>query len=225
MALTGRGADEVVGTAAAPPLRDGVTHWGGPGLDAWRAWTPSEAAHRLAGVGLPWCVVGGWAIDLFVGRETRSHEDLEIAVLRPDFSQVRDALAGHRFHVVGDGEVRALPEGEDPPVDKHQNWVLDPDAQAWRMDVMLEPGDPATWVFRRDDSIRAPRAAMVGRTCDGIPFLRPHGALLYKARAARPKDEHDLAVCRPRMDAGARAWLAGALARAHPDHRWIEALA
>lgn len=212
----------MAGTGNGAQRAEGVTHWEGPPLDAWRAWTPEEAAARLAGAGVDWCVVGGWAIDLFLGRRSRGHEDLEVAVPRAGFRAVRRALAGYRLHVVGDGEVRALPEGEEPPADRHQNWVLDVAAHAWRMDVMLEPGDTATWVFRRDPTIRAPRREMVGRTPGGIPFLRPQGALLFKAKAVRPKDEHDLAVSLPGMDAPARAWLARALERAHPGHPWIE---
>jgi hypothetical protein len=225
MPITGRsgGADEADAGAGPGAAGDGAGggRWEGPGLDAWHAWTPGEVAERLAGVDVPWCVVGGWAIDLFVGHETRPHADLEIAVLRPDLPRIRRALAGYRFHAVGEGEVRALADGEEPPAGRHQNWVLDPDVHAWRVDVMLEPGDATTWVFRRDPTVRAPRADMMGHTAEGIPFLRPHGALLYKAKAVRPKDEHDLATCLPRLPAPERAWLAAALARVHPGHPWL----
>lgn len=173
---------------------------------------------------MPWHVVGGWAIDLFLGEQSRPHEDLEISVLRPDFSAVRQHLAAFAFHVVGDGEVQRLRTGAEPPEDRHQNWVLDEAAQAWRMDVMLEPGDENTWVFRRDSSISAERGFMEATTGDGVPFLRPHGALLYKAKATREKDEADFTNCLPRMGDGERQWLAVALAAAHPEHPWIPRL-
>lgn len=205
-------------------LPPGVKHWEGPPLEAWSAWTPREAAARLGSAGVPWCVVGGWAIDLFAGEQTRPHEDLEIAIVRPHLPAVRRCLASYALYVVGDGEVRALAPDAQPPANLHQNWVLDVAAQAWRMDVMLEPGDAVTWVFRRDETIRAPRTRMIATTSDGIPFLRPEGVLLYKAKAAREKDEADFAALLPRLDAGARAWLAGALARAHPAHPWLRAL-
>lgn len=198
----------------------GVTHWEGPGLDAWQAWTPAEAAQRLQTVGVSWCVVGGWAIDLFLGHQSRPHDDLEIAVLRPDFGAVRRALAACELFMVGDGEVRRLPTDAQPPLDKHQNWVLDVDAQAWRMDVMLEPGDADTWVFRRDPSVRPPRSFMIDRKEDGIPCLGAHGALLYKAKAARPKDEADFSACLPHLAPEAQAWLAVALDQVHPGHPW-----
>jgi hypothetical protein len=126
-------------------------------------------------------------------------------------------------HSVGDGEVRVLPPHADPPTDSHQNWVLDPHVNEWRLDVMLEPGDAQTWVFRRDESIRAPRAAMIG-TRDGIPFLKPHGALLFKAKRASAKDAQDFAACVPLMDAADRDWLVDALDRVHPSHVWLAAL-
>lgn len=203
-------------------------HWDGPPLESWRPWTPSEAATRLAGVGVPWCVVGGWAIDCWLGRTTRDHDDLEIAIIRADFAALRDHLAPFRFHAVGGGEVRALPRGAGPealpPPDKHQSWVLDEAADAWRMDVMLEPGDAETWVFRRDEGVTAPRGEMTG-TRDGVPYLVPAAVLLYKAKLLRPKDQADFETCLPALAPKDCAWLLAALQRVHPGHPWGARLA
>ena len=84
-------------------------HWDGPPLEAWAPWRPEEVAVRLAGTPAHWYVVGGFAIDLFLGRETRPHEDLEICVPRAELALVRERLASFVFHSVGDGEVRRLP--------------------------------------------------------------------------------------------------------------------
>ena len=166
-------------------------------------------------------MVGGWSIDLFLGEQTREHEDLEIAIVRPDFPIVRAALAGFVAHDAGSGKVRRLADGEIPQPPNHQCWFLDVDAQLWRVDLMLEPGDHDTWVCRRDGAVSAPRSEMIGRTADGIPYLHPKGALLYKAKAARPKDEADLAAALPRLDDSDRAWLRDALERAHPGNPWL----
>ncbi len=194
----------------------------GPGLDAWRgAWTPAEVTARLSGLDISWCVVGGWAIDLWLGRQTREHGDLEIAILRPDLARVRAHLADFRFYAVGDGEVIAL---DEPSPDKHQTWIEDPRTQLWCVDVMLELGDAETWIYRRDPTIRRARSLMIGRTADGIPYLQPEGMLLFKAKAVRPKDEADFAVAAPLLSREAKAWLRDALAHAHPGHPWLAAL-
>ena len=198
-------------------------HWDGPPLEAWDAWRPEEAAVHLADLDVPWCVVGGWAIDLFLGRQTRDHADLEMSIPRTAFAAVRAHLSKFDLHVVGDGEVRALARDEDPPPDKHQNWVLDRGANAWRMDIMLEPGDAQTWIFRRDERIRAARTSMTGMR-DTVPFLVPEGVLLYKAKAVREKDRADMEVVLPHLDDAARAWLRESLERVHPGHAWIAVL-
>lgn len=200
-----------------------MTHWEGPPLDAWEPWRPGEVAARLSGIAAPWCVVGGWAIDLFLGRETRLHGDLEIGIPRSTFAEVRDRLSEFAMHSVGGGEVRALAADALPPRDKHQNWVRDRAANAWRMDVMLEPGDAETWICRRDESIRGPRAAMIGMR-DSVPFLVPEAVLLFKAKAARTKDEADFSATLPHLSDAARAWLRRSLEQLHPEHAWIARL-
>jgi hypothetical protein len=88
---------------------------------------------------------------------------------------------------------------------------------------MLQPGDADTWVFRRDERIRAPRDFMISP--GPIPHLKPHGVLFYKAKAARPKDVADLAVATPLLTPDQRNWLIETLSEIHPGHAWIGVLA
>ena len=192
-----------------------------PGTDAWKPWRPDEVKERLAGIGAPWCVAGGWALDLWHGKETRPHDDLEIAILRSDFAVFRAQLSGFRCCVADSGKVSALPTDSAPGSDKHQIRVLDEPAKAWRMDIFLEPGDGEIWVFRRDHAIRRPRSQAIATTAGGVPYLRPEAVLLYKAKAVSTKDEKDFSLCVPLMEAAARAWLRVSLARVHPYHPWI----
>lgn len=61
-------------------------------LGSWDAWDPSTIAGFLRDVGTRWYVVGGWGLDLFRGRQTREHEDLEIAVPQSGFEEIREHL-------------------------------------------------------------------------------------------------------------------------------------
>jgi Aminoglycoside-2''-adenylyltransferase len=177
----------------------------------WQPWTPREVADRFAGFTTPWCVVGGWALDLWHGRQTRAHEDIEIAIPRLRLAEARRTLPDHEFWTASNGTLAATP----PTADQHQNWVLDPIASVWRVDIFLEPGDDATWIYRRDESLQLPRAETFAVTADGIPYLRPELVFLFKAKAMRPKDELDFATARPRLDL---AWLHRLL---DPNHPWL----
>jgi Aminoglycoside-2''-adenylyltransferase len=58
-------------------------------LGRWRPWRPREVAAFFAMLPIPWWIAGGWAIDLFLGRQTRRHEDIDVLILRQDCHAAR----------------------------------------------------------------------------------------------------------------------------------------
>ena len=190
------------------------------------AWTPDEAALALEGVLAPWAVAGGWALDLWLGAQTRVHEDLEIAVPTVFFSDIQSRLEalGLKVFDIVDGQATALALGEAPHRRMHQTWIMDPTVNGWRMDIFREPGDARTWIYRRTGELSAPRAWANGRTAGGIPYVAPQVVLLFKAKAKRDKDEADFSLVAPRLAPEARVWLANSLQAIYPGHSWIERL-
>lgn len=189
-----------------------------PDLDAWDPWPPIVVARRLAGVDVPWCVAGGWALDLFRGEQTREHGDLEIAVPGDRFADIARRFPDCEFSVAGDG--RVVPLSEEAMREHHQTWARERATGAWRFDVFREPRDGDTWICRRDARIRRPYAQLIERDRDGIPYLAPEIVLLFKAKAARDKDHSDLRAALPLLGADRRAWLCDALDLVHPGHAW-----
>jgi hypothetical protein len=195
-----------------------------PPEDDWSPWHPGELARRLETVARPWCVVGGWALDLWHGHQTRDHEDLEFTVLRDDVGVFRQALSDMTLYTVADGRFEILTEGAEPPPHILQIWCFDARAARWRVDLMIEPGEPDVWVCRRCPAIRHPRAEMVASTPDGIPYLRPAAVLLFKAKYRRDKDAADFERALPHLTHAERRWLREGLDRLHPGHAWAQAL-
>lgn len=191
-------------------------------LDArWsRSWTPVEVARRLAGIAVPWCVAAGWALDLFRGRQTREHGDIEIAIPAAGFAAVRGRFPGYAFDGAGSGRI-----WEDATPDVlaavHQTWLRDPATGDYLLDVFREPHDGDTWICRRDETIRLPYRDIIHRTRDRIPYLAPELVLLFKAKHARQKDQADFDATVPHMTKAQREALAGLLARVHPGHPWL----
>ena len=95
----------------------------------WQAWTPDQVADLLRGLttadGRPvrWATAGGWALDLFLGRVTRDHEDLEIVVLNDDVPLVLSAFVGPewRWHVPSGGWLHPLDSAAY--TETHQTWL------------------------------------------------------------------------------------------------------
>ena len=61
---------------------------------------PLKIAVLMAGFEHPWFIAAGWAIDLYLGRITREHKDVEIAILRKDQLALRKHLRGWEFKKV-----------------------------------------------------------------------------------------------------------------------------
>ncbi|MBS2538045.1 hypothetical protein KGQ20_35360 [Catenulispora sp. NF23] len=188
------------------------------------AWTPAEVASRLAGVTTPWYVAAGWALDLFRGKQTRRHGDLEIAIPAADFPEIRDRFADYVFDAVGDKRLWPNPSPEDLAA-THQTWFRDPSTDNYLVDVFREPHEGRTWICRHHPTIRLPYDDIICHTPDGIPYLTPELVLLFKAKHTRPKDQADFAAIAPELEPARRARLAELIGQVYPGHRWLAELA
>jgi hypothetical protein len=191
-------------------------------MPTWDPWHPRVVADRLAGLDAPWCVAAGWAVDLFLGRPTRPHGDLEITVPANRFADVAARFPDCAFSTVRAGTV--TPATPDSLRASHQTWALETAAGVWRFDVFREPYDADGWVYRRDRRVRRPYAELIRTTADGVPYLAPEVVLLFKAKAPRDKDEADFRAVLPALGADGRRWLDGALGLTDPAHPWRTAL-
>lgn len=184
----------------------------------------------FAGSRAPWWIAGGWAIDLFVGRQTREHKDTDAQVLRRDLCAVRDALQGWDVQAADparrdyDWPFRAWLPGEPLDSAMHDVWLRPGAAEPWALQLMVADVDGADWLFRRDPRVRRPLTTIGRCTGDGIPYLAPEIQLLYKATAPRAKDEADLTIALPFMDRASRRWLEQDISMVNPGHPWLAAL-
>ncbi|HZQ36576.1 MAG TPA: amino acid transporter [Dehalococcoidia bacterium] len=195
-------------------------------LGPWRPLGVAQVAALLGALPAPWWIAGGWALDLFLGRQTREHGDTDVLVLRRDQLTVQSALAGWDLHAADPpGTLRPWLSGEWLNAPVHDIWCRPAADAPWALQLMLAESEAGRWLFRREPSVGGPLEQLTCRTADGIPYLAPEVQLLYKATdAPRAKDEADLAAVLPYLDPHHRQWLATALRRYRPQHPWLARL-
>ncbi len=188
---------------------------------------PLAVAALLASFSRPWFIAGGWAMDLFMNRVTRDHEDLEIAIFREDQLHLRSHLSGWRFErvVPGRGGVAgpwAEDEWLDPPI--HEIHARRGRSHPKILEILLNETAGNLWRYRRDQRVarKISEIGLVSRT--GIPFLRPEIVLLYKAKNPRGRDQDDFRQASRLLGDDSRAWLRSALEVCHPGHPWLPQL-
>jgi uncharacterized protein (DUF952 family) len=203
----------------------GLVARGEEGLDEAKR----RALEAMATFDRPWWIAGGWALDIFLGRKTRPHADLEISIMASDLRALFDHLQGWDLRL-------AAPEGSFPRWDGrplvgpyHQVWARRGPGSAstpeefgddpTMLDFLVEAGDGELWRYRRHDHVSRP-VTEFGDIRDGVPFVRPEVALLFKAKQTRFKDQRDFERVFPRLDVDARKWLLWALRAVHPRHHW-----
>src|SRR4051794_40968776 len=119
---------------------------------------PIEAVARVMdGFSHPWFVSGGWAIDLFVERVTREHQDLEVGIFRRDQEPLRVHLAGWELCVAVEGpqggEWVAWAEGDRIELPMFQVRAQRPDHVPAEFELFMNDLSGDQWVCRRNPVI------------------------------------------------------------------------
>jgi hypothetical protein len=189
----------------------------------------SDQLAHLDGLAVPWYVAGGWAIYCFVGRVTRDHQDVDLAISRDDQGAVHDhfpdrewsMIVPHPEGLANQGTIEPW-DGEPLALPVHQ--ILADDADGNRIEFLLNEIDDRVWRSRRHPGVTMPVAAMTLTSKEGVPYLAPEIVLLFKAKHMREWDEADFDTALPELDLGRRHWLYHALEGQEPGHPWMEPL-
>ena len=189
-----------------------------------------DVARVMEGYGEPWFVSGGWAIDLFVGRVTRNHKDIEVGAYHPHQDALRAHLAAWRLSRIRNDAWEPWRDGDPIELPDFQVQARSDVLAPHVFDVFLNPLDGQDWVSRRHPGLRVRAnavAAQTGRSDHlplGVPYLVPEIQLLYKAKYHRPEDDADFEVAVGLMKRAQRRWLRHALQTHHPGDPWIARL-
>lgn len=191
-------------------------------LGVWQPFTVGDVLTLMAGTEVMWWLSGGEALDVFVGRPTRPHADIDISLRRSDLAAFREFVARQlELKIAHDGRLYDFSESGRPrDPDVHGLWARETTTGPWRLQINLEPVENDEWIYRRQPAVRVPVEHVIRRRDDGLPYVAPAVQLLWKAKDTQPKDETDFETVLPLLDEHERAWLADVISRCHPASAW-----
>ena len=203
----------------------------------------------LHGFGHPWFLCGGWAVDAWLGRQTRDHLDVDIAVFHHDQRAVFEhfpgwALVGHDPNVADDTTEPWNGRQLDLPAHIHVPRLGSPLATsptsthaAFEFEFLLVEHSGQDWILNREPHIAAASERCTGQSSWGLPAEAPEVVLFHKAggdltptavpardHALRSHDEKDFRALLPILTGGQRSWLRESLGKVRPGHPWLTRL-
>lgn len=171
-----------------------------------------------------WFVAGGWAIDLYLEKETRRHDDIEIAIFRNDQIKLQSYLVGWHLQKARNGELSFWEQNEFLELPVHEIHCFKKDAELQSFEILLNEMNGSQWLYRRNAKITKSLRQLHLTSNLGIRFLRPEIILLYKSKNPRAKDEQDFEIVQKHLDPKSRAWLKKALSICYTEHHWLSKL-
>ena len=191
---------------------------------------PREILSLLGSAPFQWWIAGGWTFDLFLGKQTRDHFDVDVAISREDQLLAQHYLDKWDFWstrrdengsiVLGAWESGQTLGKEFPGV-----WARESSQSPWRFEFLFHEIREQTWIFRYAEQVQHSVTTIGGLSSEGIPYQLPEISLLMKALRLRTVDEEDFRQVFPHLNQRQRTQLAHDLHKLNPEHPWLSALA
>jgi Aminoglycoside-2''-adenylyltransferase len=190
---------------------------------------PKEILSLLGDAPFQWWIAGGWAIDFFLGKQTRRHFDTDVAIARNSQLITQSHLRDWEFYSTkreknGNIVLRKWKTADFLERDYPGVWARKSGETIWRFEFLFHEINNQTWTFRYDESVKHPLAKIGRVPPDNIPYLLPEIALLYKAARLRNVDEQDFQRVLPSLNQIQRRQLLLDLKNFQPNHPWIAIL-
>ena len=208
-----------------------------------------QADRLLQNIKIRWAFCGGYALDLFLNRETRKHSDIDICVFENDRELILDYMLSHDWNVyqfLGSGKVRpikmktesdpgrnlmCIKEGcrlvkfnlcKETGLLQHEFYHIGMDRLDY-LEFLFNCVHGDHFIFNLDLEREMEKAILYNK---GLPYLAPELVLLYKSsRADNPEYQFDYHITAPHLNHEQLLWFHNGLEKLYPKgHPWYKNL-
>jgi len=166
-----------------------------------------------------WAICDGISIDLFIGKQTRSHKDLDIVVFWEDRDQIIEYMLNNQWRVFepDNGKLREITSISNEYRTSDNIWCLSKDNKSYTVkhlyanyyDITCNTLNQVTFdfveflfntknnnefLYKRNNNITLPIKDAIKVTKQGIPNLSPELVLLYKSTFINYLTSQDLDI-------------------------------
>jgi hypothetical protein len=189
----------------------------------WQALRLTEIDQLFKQLTIPWWIAGGWAIDLFIGKQTREHLDADVIILRKDQFIIKDFLSDWFLYKTNQPGLALWDTREFLELGVNSVWCKKEIQAPWLLEIIFLDSKGSEWFYRREPKIRGLIHDFGKVTKDGIPYISPEIQLLFKAKYnSLVKNELDFNNTINLLTTKQKKWLKEALKIEFPTgHNWI----
>jgi len=185
-----------------------------------------------------WSLCGGWAVDAWLGRQTREHGDIDVSVFAEHQHALFDHLAGwqllaHSPDAPGhDGEwwdgrrrlnhpshIHARPPERSGAVPAGGIATAE---DGFTLEFQIDGLFGDEQILNKEPRVSLPLGRAVRLSPWGLPALVPEALLFYKSKDLRRRDKLDFLALVPHLTDEQRDWLRTAISLV--GHPWVAQL-
>ncbi|MFC6291141.1 hypothetical protein BHU61_06075 [Macrococcus epidermidis] len=153
-----------------------------------------------------WYLAGGIALDEFLGRKTRNHEDIDILVNFKYLERILDFFNNYKVYTARNGSLSLYALNNIKSTDSL--WIANDDKESFIIEILLFEEEAGHWIYKRNAAVRKKIEDIYFVKYD-MKIIQPEIQLLYKMNSSniREKDLDDYHNIYPVLEEKQRAWL------------------
>lgn len=175
-------------------------------LNNWELLSIASLKHIMHDADFDWYLAGGIALDEFLGRKTRDHEDTDILVNFKYLERILDFFKNYKVYTARNGSLSLSALINIKSTDSL--WIANDENESFIIQILFFEEEAGHWVYKRDNTIRK-RIEEIYFVKSDMKIIQPEIQLLYKMDSSdvREKDLYDYHNVYPVLEERQKAWL------------------